>query len=148
MVRPPDDTALLRRAATASPAGGRPGLVVGAQDNDASLGSMTDMWVVDGRGIAHFLFHDGVAARAALRRAGIAVLADRQVLIQPLKQDVPGQLGELTARMAEAGVNIEVQYSDHAGRLILVVDDPQKGGAVSEAWTMEQLSRSRADGLF
>jgi hypothetical protein len=106
------------------------------------------MWVVDGRGIAHFLFHDGVAARAALQRAGIAVLADRQVLIQQLQQDVPGQLGELTARMAEAGVNIEVQYSDHAGRLILVVDDPQKGGAVSEAWTMEQLSQSRADGLF
>lgn len=98
------------------------------------------MWVVDGRGIAHFLFRDGVAARAALQTAGITVLADRRVLTLRLKQGVPGQLGELTARMAEAGVNIEAQYSDHAGQLILVVDDPRKGGAVSDAWTMEQLS--------
>jgi hypothetical protein len=29
---------------------------------------------------------------------------------------------------------IEVQYSDHHHRLILVVDDIAKGRAVSEAW--------------
>jgi hypothetical protein len=61
------------------------------------------MWVVDGRGIAHFLVHEGAAARAALQRAGIAVLAVRPVLVLRLNQDVPGQLGALTARMAEAG---------------------------------------------
>jgi hypothetical protein len=98
------------------------------------------MWVVDGRGIAHFLVHEGAAARAALQRAGIAVLAVRPVLVLRLSQDVPGQLGALTARMAEAGVNIEVQYSDHAGQLILVVDDAQRGRSVAEAWTRERLS--------
>jgi hypothetical protein len=36
--------------------------------------------------------------------------------------------------MAEAGVNIEVLYSDHAHRLVLVVDDLEAGRAVSEAW--------------
>lgn len=36
--------------------------------------------------------------------------------------------------MADAGVNIEVQYSDHDNQLILVVDDIEKGRAVSEAW--------------
>jgi hypothetical protein len=36
--------------------------------------------------------------------------------------------------MADAGVNIEVIYSDHQNQLILVVDDPEKGRAVSEAW--------------
>jgi len=36
--------------------------------------------------------------------------------------------------MAEAGVNIKVIYSDHQNQLILVVDDPAKGQAVSEAW--------------
>ena len=40
--------------------------------------------------------------------------------------------------MAEAGVNIEVLYSDHDNRLILVVDDLEKGRAVSDAWTREQ----------
>ena len=36
--------------------------------------------------------------------------------------------------MAEAGVNIEVIYSDHQNQLILVVDDLAKGRAISEAW--------------
>lgn len=94
-------------------------------------------WVVDGRGIAHFLFHDGTAARQALEAAGIQVLAERDVVVQRLKQDVPGQLGLLTRRMAEAGVNIEVLYSDHDHQLILVVDDVERGRAVAEAWTRE-----------
>ena len=40
--------------------------------------------------------------------------------------------------VAEAGVNIEVQYSDHDRQLILVVDDLVKGRAVSEEWTRER----------
>ena len=39
--------------------------------------------------------------------------------------------------MADAGVNIEVIYSDHANKLILVVDDFEKGKAVSDAWKAE-----------
>src|SRR5882672_4953198 len=94
-------------------------------------------WVVGGSGVAHFLFEDGAAARQALEAAGIRVLEEREVLAQRLKQDVPGQLGLLTRRMAEAGVNIEVLYSDHDHRLILVVDDLARGRVVSEAWTRE-----------
>ena len=94
-------------------------------------------WVVGDQGIAHFLFADGPAARAALEAAGIRVLAEREVLVQRLRQAVPGQLGLLTRRMAEAGVNIEVLYSDHHNQLILVVDDLAAGCAVSEAWTRE-----------
>jgi hypothetical protein len=92
---------------------------------------------VGGKGVAHFLFADGTAARRALEAAGIRVLAERDVVVQRLKQDVPGQLGLLTRRMAEAGVNIEVLYSDHAHQLILVVDDLARGREVSEAWTRE-----------
>lgn len=95
-------------------------------------------WVVDGVGVAHFLFHDGAAARKALEAVGIRVLAEREVLVQRLKQDVPGQLGQLTRRMAEAGVNIEVLYSDHDHQMILVVDDLERGRAVSEAWMRER----------
>lgn len=91
-------------------------------------------WVVDGRGVAHFLVQDADAARRALEAAGIVVVADRDVLVQRLKQHVPGQLGLLTRRMAEAGVNIEVLYSDHEHRLILVVDDYERGREVSRAW--------------
>lgn len=95
-------------------------------------------WVVDGHGVAHFLFEDGRAARLALEAAGIRVLAEQEVIAQRLDQAVPGQLGMLTRRMAEAGVNIEVLYSDHDHRLILVVDDVVKGRAVSEAWRTER----------
>ena len=56
------------------------------------------------------------------------------MLVQKLRQDEPGQLGKIARRMAEAGVNIEVQYSDHDHNLILVVDDLARGRAVSEEW--------------
>jgi hypothetical protein len=95
-------------------------------------------YVVHGRGVAHFLFADGTAARTALEAAGIRVLAVRDVLVQRLHQAEPGQLGKISRRMAEAGVNIEALYSDHDHQLILVVDDIVKGRAVSEAWTREQ----------
>ena len=96
--------------------------------------------VVHGSGVAHFLFRDGGAARIALEAAGIRVLDEREVLVQRLKQDEPGQLGKISRRMAEAGVNIEVIYSDHNHQLILVVDDLEKGRAVSEAWARERRS--------
>jgi hypothetical protein len=94
-------------------------------------------WVVDGSGTAHFLFADGDAARRALEAAGIEVLTVRDVVVQRLHQGMPGQLGMLTRRMAEAGVNIEVLYSDHDHRLILVVDDVDRGRQVAEAWRRE-----------
>jgi hypothetical protein len=94
-------------------------------------------WVVGGNGVAHFLVADADAARRALTAAGIRVLEEREVLVQRLKQDLPGQLGLLTRRMAEAGVNIEVLYSDHNHQLILVVDDLARGRKVSEAWAQE-----------
>jgi hypothetical protein len=95
-------------------------------------------FVVNGEGVAHFLFADGAAARRALEAADIRVVAEREVLVQRLNQAQPGQLGKITRSMAEAGVNIEVLYSDHDHQLILVVDNLEKGRAVSEAWTREQ----------
>jgi hypothetical protein len=97
-------------------------------------------WVVNGQGVAHFLFEDGNAARSALEIEGIQVLAMRDVLVQRLDQTEPGQLGKISQQMADAGVNIEVLYSDHDHQLILVVDDITRGRAVSDAWTREQVS--------
>ena len=95
-------------------------------------------FVVKDEGVAHFLFEDEVAARKGLEAAGIRVLEERDVLVQRLNQGEPGQLGKITRRMADAGVNIEVLYSDHVHQLILVVDDIGKGREVSEAWTLQQ----------
>lgn len=95
------------------------------------------VWTMDGRAVAHFLFEDGPAAAAALARASITVTAVREVVLLRLKQAVPGQLGSIGRRMAEAGVNIEVQYSDHAGQLVLVVAEGQLAAArdVAQAWS-------------
>jgi 2-polyprenyl-3-methyl-5-hydroxy-6-metoxy-1,4-benzoquinol methylase len=54
-----------------------------------------------------------------------------------MNQSQPGQLGAISRKMAESGVNIEVLYSDHDRQLILVVDNLAKGQAVSAAWTRE-----------
>jgi hypothetical protein len=91
-------------------------------------------WVADGKGVAHFLFHDGSAARRALESAGIEVLACERVLRLRLHQEVPGQLGLITGHLARGGVNISVLYSDHANHLILVVDDAEKGDALVSGW--------------
>jgi hypothetical protein len=87
-----------------------------------------------GCAVAHFLFRDGEAARGALSAAGIRVTACRQVLIRRLDQERPGQLGAIMRTLADAGVNIEVQYSDHDHRLILLVDDPRTAAAVTASW--------------
>ena len=91
---------------------------------------------VAGVGVAHFLVAEGeaAAARAALAEAGIRVVADRAPVEVRLRQEMPGQLGAIARRMAEAGVNIEVQYSDHAGNLILLVDDAPAARAAAAGW--------------
>ena len=93
--------------------------------------------------VAHFLVRDATAARAALADAGINVLGDNDVLMLTLRQDEPGQLGLAARMIAAAGVNIAVQYSDHDGHLILVVDDLPRGQAVSVEWA-QRAARPRS----
>jgi len=115
----------------------RPGAIAEMGETLGSAGVSVEgggAFIFDGKGLAHFLFNDAVAARKALEEKGIEVLKDREVLVQKLNQEQPGQLGKISRMMAEAGVNIEVIYSDHQNQLILVVDDLEKGRAVSEAW--------------
>jgi len=87
--------------------------------------------------IAHFLVEDGIKAKEVLESNNITPVHIHDVLIQKLRQDVPGQLGAFCRRLANAGVNILVQYSDHANQLIVVVDDISKGREVSAAWMKE-----------
>lgn len=119
----------------------RPGALAEMGDALGRAGVSVDgggAWVVDGRGVAHFLVADGEAARRALESAGIRVDAVRDVVVQRLDQARPGQLGALTRRMADAGVNIEVLYSDHDHQLVLVVDDVAAARAVADAWMRDR----------
>jgi hypothetical protein len=97
-------------------------------------------WVVSNSGTAHFLVEDGARAAAALTAVGVHVLACRDVVTLRLRQDEPGQLGKICRRLAEAGVNIEVLYSDHAHRLVLVAAPLEKARQVALQWTNESLA--------
>jgi hypothetical protein len=116
---------------------GRPGSLARFGEALGSAGVSLEgggVFTVDGIGHAHFLVEDGAAARAALEHAGLGTATVRPVLIRRLKQDVPGQLGAIARALADAGVNIETQYSDHANRLILVVDDFETAEQATSDW--------------
>ncbi|PJJ47879.1 amino acid-binding ACT domain-containing protein [Hymenobacter chitinivorans] len=87
--------------------------------------------------IAHFLVAEPERARAVLEPVGIRVVGIHDVLVLKLRQDVPGQLGQFCRALAQAGVNILVQYSDHANQLIVVVDDFATGTQVVAAWQQQ-----------
>ncbi len=94
-------------------------------------------WLANDHGLMHFLFASDVPVKEVLTAAGIQVVIEQEVLVQRLKQDVPGQLGMIARRMADANINIETIYSDHDHQLILVVDDIEKGKQVSDRWTRD-----------
>ena len=91
-----------------------------------------------GTAIAHFLFCDGKAAARAAKDAGIAVIAISKPIIRKLKQGTPGQLGAISRALADAGVNILVQYSDHHNRLVLVCDDAELANQATLEWASDE----------
>lgn len=119
-------------------------LSIALDDRPGSLAAMGEALgragvSIEGGGVwggeAHFLFHDPEAATRALESAGIRVVRASEVVVLRLRQGEPGQLGKIARRMADAGINIEVQYSDHDHQLILVVDDLARGREVADQWS-------------
>ena len=84
----------------------------------------------EGKGVIHILVEDAAAARRALEEAGIEVRDERQVLVLEEIEDRPGALGEVSRRLANAGVNIDLIYLATNNRLVLGVDDLDKARAV------------------
>lgn len=87
--------------------------------------------------IAHFLVKDADRAKEVLEQDNIKVIRINEVIVQKLRQDVPGQLGTFCERLAAVNVNILTQYSDHSNQLIVVVDDYEKGLRISQEWMKE-----------
>ena len=77
----------------------------------------------------HILVHDPERARSALEGSGLKVQAKRQIH-QILLEDYPGELGAVTRRLADAGVNLELIYIGMDKQVIVGVDDHEAAAAV------------------
>ncbi len=78
-----------------------------------------------GKGIVHILVENAEEARQALADAGFDVRAARNVVVLPI-EDRPGALGEMCAKLADAGVNIEQAYLATNNRAVFATGDHEK----------------------
>jgi hypothetical protein len=77
-----------------------------------------------GHGHVHLLVEDGAAARSALEGAGFTVEGEREpVIIDVSSEDRPGKLGELSRKVADAGVNLAACYAATRSRIVFSSDD-------------------------
>ena len=79
----------------------------------------------EGKGIAHILIEDIAATRRVLEEIGIEVEAEQDVLVVECKNQ-PGEIGRITRKIANIGVNINLVYVASRNRLVLGVDDMDK----------------------
>ncbi len=82
----------------------------------------------EGKGVIHILVEDVAAARKQLQKAGLVVRGEREVLVLEV-EDRPGIFGNVTRRIAKAGVNIDLIYLATNTRLVIGADDLHKARA-------------------
>ena len=85
----------------------------------------------EGEGIIHVLVDDDDVPRCrdVLQRNGMDVADEREVLVVDV-DDRPGTLGELTRRLADANVNIDLAYTTYGGvKIVIATDDMESARA-------------------
>jgi hypothetical protein len=70
----------------------------------------------------HVLIEDTEGAFRALDAAGIGIAQEQEVAVLDVA-DRPGVLGEVAARLGDAGVNVTLAYLATNTRLVLAADD-------------------------
>ena len=81
-----------------------------------------------GQSEVHVLIEDAADAFDALAAAGIEVASEEEVAIVPV-DDRPGELGQVSRKLGDAGVNITLAYLATSTRLVFAADDFAKAKA-------------------
>jgi hypothetical protein len=68
------------------------------------------------------LVEDAAAAFGALEGAGIEIAAEEEVAVVAVA-DRPGELGQMSRKLGDAGVNIRLAYLATGTRLVFAADD-------------------------
>lgn len=89
---------------------------------------------IEGKSHAHFLVTQPEKASSALATVGLKIESISKPVIRKLKQERPGELGEIVSLLARHQINILVQYSDHNNRLILITDNNILTAEVTKKW--------------
>jgi len=84
-------------------------------------------FAIDGRGLRHFLVEDGSYSQI-LQDAGAELVDEHDVLVVPIDPG-PGWLANITSKLGQAGVNIEVIYIALDNQLAIVPNDIVKARA-------------------
>jgi hypothetical protein len=81
-----------------------------------------------GQSEVHVLVEDAAAAFDALEGAGIEIATEEEVAIVAVA-DRPGELGQMSRKLGDAGVNIRLAYLATNTRLVFAADDFAKAKA-------------------
>ena len=75
-----------------------------------------------GKSFLHILVEDVAGARKALSGLGLSIAQERDVVTVDM-EDNPGELGKISRKIANAGININMVYMGTNSRLVIAAYD-------------------------
>lgn len=109
----------------------RPGMLAKASEALGKAGINIDgicAFMCEGKGVIHILVEDAMATRNALKKVRFDVDDEREVLVLEA-ENKPGEIGKISRRIGDAGVNIELIYIGSDNRVVIGADDLDKARA-------------------
>jgi hypothetical protein len=107
----------------------RPGMLASLTEALASAGVNIEALAAfgfDGEGMVRLVVDDATLARRALRESGLS--AEERAVLTTFLPHSPGQLAQVTRKLADSGVNIDAVYIIHSNadgiELAIAVDQP------------------------